>query len=160
MFFWLTFLSLYSKQNLFDKASELLQQAIKLNPSFAEPYSRLASIYARKDLIEQAGQLHRVALQLQPHHPDLINNYAAYLQQTGQTKQALHMYQTVLQLRPDHLIAADNVKQIVLKLAQQFDSVNQLLINNHVQINQINTSGWSTLLNQLLTTSEFQTIFN
>lgn len=60
-----------------------MEQSIRLDRRFGEPYEALAALHAQQGQISIAERLHQRAIGLRPRNADFHNNYGAFLQKTG-----------------------------------------------------------------------------
>lgn len=85
------------------------QQAIRIDPNFAEAYGNLGNALKELRDLERAIQFYLKAIKLKPRYPDAYNNLASAHMQLGQTKQAIETYQMALILNPNLVEAHSNL---------------------------------------------------
>lgn len=85
------------------------QQAIRIDPNFAEAYGNLGNALKELGDIDGAIQFYLKAIKLKPRFADAYNNLASAHQQLGQTKQAIETYQMALILNPALVDAHSNL---------------------------------------------------
>ena len=85
------------------------QQAIRIDPAFAEAYGNLGNSLKELGDIVGAIQFYLKAIKLKPRFCDAYNNLASAYMQLGQTKQAIETYQMALVLNPSLVDAHSNM---------------------------------------------------
>eukprot|EP00475_Leptophrys_vorax_P037992 TRINITY_DN6621_c3_g1_i1.p1 TRINITY_DN6621_c3_g1~~TRINITY_DN6621_c3_g1_i1.p1 ORF type:complete len:513 (+),score=31.31 TRINITY_DN6621_c3_g1_i1:68-1540(+) len=84
------------------EAEEALQNALYLDPKYADAHCDLGSTLHALGDDARAGQAFERALSLAPDHVDALYNYAGLLRDTGQFDAAVDTYSKVLALSPGH----------------------------------------------------------
>lgn len=98
-------------------ALDFLDQAIVLEPDFAEAWHRRATLhYAMNDYRKAVSDLNHV-LQLQPRHFAALSGLAAILTETGRDAKALEAWQRYLDIYPADRDAQEAVTTLSEKLA-------------------------------------------
>lgn len=87
----------------FDKAIELYQQAIEIDPSFPLGYYNLANVQKKIGKVDLAIKNLKKAVELEPGWDQALNNLAGTLLYVGYNSEAAHYYQRVLALHPDSI---------------------------------------------------------
>lgn len=85
------------------------QQAIRIDPNFAEAYGNLGNALKELGDIDGSVQFYLKAIKLKPRFCDAYNNLASAHMQLGQTKQAIETYQMALILNPALVDAHSNL---------------------------------------------------
>jgi predicted O-linked N-acetylglucosamine transferase (SPINDLY family) len=85
------------------------QQAISLQPDFAEAHNNLGDALQQQGQLDLALKSYRQAISLEPNYAAAHNNLANILKQKGQLKQAVEAYQRALKLEPDQAITHNNL---------------------------------------------------
>ncbi len=78
------------------------EQALRLQPDFAEAYNNLGVVRARQGKLNEAIACYEQALQLRPDYAEASNNLGNSLENRGQYDEALACYEQALRLRPDY----------------------------------------------------------
>ena len=101
--------TLYMKLGRPANARTALEQALALDPGYAEANNTLGALLAQIGDAPRALTHFRKALDTKPDYPDALNNLGYVLFQNGQPDEAYRLYQRALQLRPDFPEALNNV---------------------------------------------------
>jgi len=89
------------------------QQAIRVDPLFAEAYSNLGNSLRELGDVKAATEFYLKAIKLNPRFSDAYNNLASTYLQMGQTKQAYETYQMALVLDPELADAQNNMGNLL-----------------------------------------------
>jgi len=100
---------LFSKQNHFDSAIELLERAIALNPAEKELRLSLAIVQHQKGDLDAAIIAYNAALTIDKNCQKSQFNLANVYFSLGQLNKAIEFYQQVLQRTPNHHNALNNL---------------------------------------------------
>ncbi len=84
----------------FTLALDLVDQAIALDPSFAEAYNRRATIHFATDDYRRSLADIETTLALEPRHFGALSGLAAILGEIGETERAIEIYHRVLEIHP------------------------------------------------------------
>jgi TolB-like protein len=87
-------------QTAMEKAERAAREAIRLDPSYAGGYLRLAAIERARGNWASADDLRRQALMLDPNDPEILDGYAIGLAVAGRIKDALRVREQLLALEP------------------------------------------------------------
>jgi protein O-GlcNAc transferase len=93
----------------FSEAIFYNQQAIRIDPDFAEAYGNLGNALKELGDLEGATQFYLKAIKLKPRFADAYNNLAGAYMQLGQSKQATETYRMALVLNPGLVDAHSNL---------------------------------------------------
>ena len=99
-----------------DEAIGKFQEAIRINPSFADAHVNLAVAFGVQGKLNDAIPHYAEALRLQPGHRQARNNYAAALEGVGRLDEAVQQYRLSLGMDPNR---TDVQAGLGLVLAQQ-----------------------------------------
>ncbi len=100
-------------------AFDFLDQAIILDPNYAEAWNRRATLnYSTANYGKSLDDI-RVTLRLEPRHYGALMGLASILEETGRKPQALEAYGKVLELYPTLKAAQDAVGRLSDELAGQ-----------------------------------------
>lgn len=110
----------YATKKDFAKASEAYQQAVALQPQFAEAHSKLAFVYYRQGMFAQAIQEYRNYIELAPNSSyqwEAHTNLALLYQQTGDFPKALSAAQIAMRTAPSEEVPS--IQKLVALLRAQ-----------------------------------------
>jgi tetratricopeptide (TPR) repeat protein len=99
-----------------DEAIGKFQEAIRINPSFADAHVNLAVAFGVQGKLNEAIPHYAEALRLQPGHREARNSYAAALEGVGRLDEAAEQYRISLRMDPNQ---GDVHAGLGLVLAQQ-----------------------------------------
>jgi tetratricopeptide (TPR) repeat protein len=97
------------------EARELFQQALRIDPDYADAHNNLGMVLAQTGKIEEAITRYEQALRVDPDYADAHNNLATALAQTGKMGEAIAHYEQALRINPD---LADVHNNLGMALAQ------------------------------------------
>jgi tetratricopeptide (TPR) repeat protein len=96
-------------QGRMDESIREIQEAVRLNPDFAEPYCNLGRAYAAKGQVAEAMACYQKALEVRPDYVAAHNSLGSLLLQKGQVGQVMIHCQKALELEPDNVTARNNL---------------------------------------------------
>lgn len=105
------------KARKFDVALDFLDQAIILDPDYAEGWNKRATVHYMMDDYAKSMSDIEHALRLEPRHFGALTGMALILRQTGRKELALKAYQRVLDVYPMLRSAQSAVAQLSEELA-------------------------------------------
>jgi tetratricopeptide (TPR) repeat protein len=76
------------------------QEALKLNPDYAEAHYNLGAVFGVRGRLDEAVEQYRKAIQLKPDYADARGNLANVLATQGKFDEAVKAYQQALELVP------------------------------------------------------------
>lgn len=91
---------LYRMQDREDDGEQVLQEALRLNPGFADIHHALGLLYVRRKNLDKALDHVRIAAELEPQNARFSYVYAVALNSTGESEGALQVLQETLQRHP------------------------------------------------------------
>jgi tetratricopeptide (TPR) repeat protein len=97
------------QQGHLQEAIHEFEQALRLNPDFAEAHYNTGSALLRMDRIQDAISQFKQALQINPGYALAHNDLGVALQGTGQLQSAIRQYELALQIMPDYAEAHNNL---------------------------------------------------
>jgi tetratricopeptide (TPR) repeat protein len=106
------------------------EQALCLNPDFAEAHDDLGNALARTGLLREATGHYEQALGINPDYADAHYNLGIVLQKLGRTHEAINHYEQALRIEPHHARAHNNLGAALLeqgKLQEAIDHYEQAL---------------------------------
>jgi Flp pilus assembly protein TadD len=105
--------SIYQSQGDNLKASETLQQGLRLNPNSPDIYNSLASIYQSQGDTAKAIEYYQKYLQINP-NPDIYNALAAIHEDQGDYFKAISCLHKAIQLNPKSAEAYSKLGNILV----------------------------------------------
>lgn len=93
----------------YSQAENLLQNALKADPSLHLAYARLGEIYLMQDRMLEAQQAYQSALRLAPGTVRYLLALAQIYEQSGQANEAVALYQAVLKQEPSNPMAIERL---------------------------------------------------
>jgi tetratricopeptide (TPR) repeat protein len=111
--------TLYKKGQI-DEAIRELQEAVRLNPDYADTHNNLGAALEQKGQIDEAIRQYQEALRLKPDYADAHYNLGFTLGRIGQIDEAIRQFQEAIRLKPDHAEAHNNLG-IALVMKGQID---------------------------------------
>jgi tetratricopeptide (TPR) repeat protein len=97
-----------------DEAIAHYQQALQINPYFAEAHNNLGNVLVQKGRLEEAMAHYQQALQINPYFAKAHYNLGNALFQKGQVDEAMVHYQQALQIKPDYAEAHVSLGNVLL----------------------------------------------
>ncbi|MBF0160351.1 MAG: glycosyltransferase family protein [Magnetococcales bacterium] len=95
---------LHRKAGRIPEAIAAYQQAITLQPFFADTYNNLGNLLLREqNQVDEAVACYRQVVQLRPDSVDALYNLGAALREGGQVEEAVACFDRVIALQPDHV---------------------------------------------------------
>jgi tetratricopeptide (TPR) repeat protein len=107
------------------RAVELINRAIAVNPSVAAFHGNLAEAYRALGQPERAAGCCQVALRLQPHYPEAANNLGVAWLALGKIEAAAEQFREALRLRPGVAMAHNNLGNALRLLGDNAQAVQQ-----------------------------------
>jgi len=92
-----------------EPAAGLLNEAIELNPAFAEAHFRLGWLYGQKGAVEDAADCHELAIHFDPGHAQAHMALAALRKTQGRHAEAVELYQRAAELVPSDAATHTNL---------------------------------------------------
>lgn len=108
-----------------EEAKIILFNAIKLDPTYSEPYVNLGKIYTDLKELATAESYCFHALKLNPEHLRAMNNLASIFIKTNRPLKALEFIENALRLSPDDAMALFNYAKL-LKYLYKFEQAEQI----------------------------------
>lgn len=112
----------YLALNDLNKAEQHLNQALRINPHYAEAYNNLGRLLYKQNLFDKAIPVLEKALRLNPDYFDAHYNLAHAFSQLNQFNQAQHHYSAALKLKPEHSGAHNNLGLILFETENYEDA--------------------------------------
>ena len=104
-----TWASLWHDRGRIDEAIEQYQQALEINPDYAEAHINLGIALAGCGRIDEAMAHYRKALEIKPDYAEAHNNLGTALARRGQIDEAMAQFQRALEIKPDYAEAHNNL---------------------------------------------------
>jgi tetratricopeptide (TPR) repeat protein len=111
------------KKGQSDEAMRQIQEAIRLQPNYAEAHNNLGSFLGQKGQTDEAIQQFQEALRLKPDGVEAQRNLGVALEKKGQEDQATSQYQQALRLKPDDAEAHNNFGVALYKKGQTEEAI-------------------------------------
>jgi tetratricopeptide (TPR) repeat protein len=106
------------------RAAQLFQNTIQLQPRFAEGHFSLGNVLYRLGKADDAIECFKRALEANPNHARAHNNLASLVGAKGDRTTAINHYQAAINLEPGYLEAYRNLAESLLKGGNAQDAVN------------------------------------
>ena len=100
------------------EAADLLNQALRLKPDYAEARDNLGVSLMHQGRVTEAIQLYEQALRIQPDVAEIHNNLGNAYARQGRTSEAVGEYERALQLRPGFAAAHNNLGNALMALGR------------------------------------------
>lgn len=107
----------------YEKALELFQKAIELNPEFTEGYNNLGLTYTEMSQEEKATEAFKKAIELNPNLAATYNNLGYAFYRLGSYTEAIEMYQEAIGRSKDNSAAYTNLGNAHYKLDRIDDAI-------------------------------------
>lgn len=114
------------QQGRMDRATGLLQQAVKAAPGIALFQYNLATALFRAKRFEEARDQFRATLALDPHMTAAATNLGTVLSHLGEHAEAETLFRQVLGQRPDDLYARANLANAVMQLGRPREALREV----------------------------------
>ena len=99
-------------------ATKMLDNAISLNPNYAEAHYNLGIILKQDGKLNNAVTSYKRAIALLPNYADAYNNLGNILKELGQKDDAIECYENVISIRPNYAEAHFNLGNILRGLGK------------------------------------------
>lgn len=116
----------YSDVGDIEKAFEVLQQAVRINPLLSEANMNLGNIYLRKNMPHQAIEQYEKALSIIVNDAKAMNNLGSAYMQLGHYRKAESYYRTALNLDSEYIDLYRNLGNALQSQGKYDDAVSQL----------------------------------
>jgi tetratricopeptide (TPR) repeat protein len=131
-----------------DEATAHYQQALQINPNYAEAHNNLGNALFQKRKVDEAIAHYQKALQINPDYFEAHNNLGNTLLQKGSVEEAIAHYQKALQINPDFAEAHNNLGPALIKKGRMAEAMVQF--QKALQINPGYADAHDNLGNALL----------
>jgi Flp pilus assembly protein TadD len=108
-----------------DEAIAQYQEAIRLKPSYADPYYNLGTALAKQGQTAEAIHQFQEYIQFRPNDADGHYDLATALYNEGQLNQAIRQYREAIHLKPDNADAHDNLGIALGRTGQLDEAIQQ-----------------------------------
>jgi tetratricopeptide (TPR) repeat protein len=107
----------YYNTRRYDRAIEDFDQAIKLNPNYAEAFNNRGDAFADKGQSDHAIQDYDQAIKLNPNDAEAFNRRGVSYSDKGQPDRAIQDYDQAIKLKPNYSVAIKNRANAIAKQA-------------------------------------------
>ncbi|MDA2934968.1 tetratricopeptide repeat protein [Acidobacteria bacterium AH-259-D05] len=90
-----------ASEESYPRALHAYQEALRLNPNFADAYVNMGNVYYYQKHFEDAQRCYRLGIESDPDNAKAYFNLGNTLDEVGCTKEAIHAYQKSLDLDPN-----------------------------------------------------------
>ena len=104
----------YFEQGDVEQALQHMEEAVRLDPTFAPAEHNLATALMIGGNLQGALEHYRRAIELQPDYPQAHNNLGGVLQSMGRPAEAVRHYRLAIEFQPRHADAHYNLANVLL----------------------------------------------
>ncbi|MBI2713815.1 MAG: tetratricopeptide repeat protein [Rhizobiales bacterium] len=108
----------YNDKGQTDRAIQDYDQAIRLNPNYANAFYNRGNAYDDKGQTDRAIQDYDQAIKLNPNHANAFNNRGLAYKNKGQTDRAIQDFDQAIRLNPNFTLAINNRAEAIAKKNQ------------------------------------------
>jgi len=138
----------------FDRAIQLLNQAILIQPYHAQSHSNLGAVYKELGKVEKAMSYYQKAISIKPDYADAHNNLGVVFNELGEIQKSITCYQKAINIQPDYADAYYNLGNVLHKLNKHQEAI--ISYEKVIQINPNYAAAYYNLGNVLSVLGEFQ----
>lgn len=120
-----------------DEAILQLNEAIRVDPSYADAHYNLGTAFEQKREVNQAIDQYQQAIRLNPDYAEAYNNLGFALGQSGQPDQAIRQFEQAIRLKPDYAQAHNNLGNAFLNQGRLDEAVPQFQQAIHLDPNYV-----------------------
>ncbi len=131
------------QSNQFERAIEIFNETLKLQPKHFDSLQLIASCYANLKDYELSIRYFNEAIAISKKNPKVFNNYGFVLAQTGDTSLAFKMYERALKLDSTYLDALNNTANLYQHIGEF-----KKAIDIYTRINKIDPSYLQAFFNK------------
>ena len=113
----------YQALGQLDAAVKCYEQALAIQPDFAEAHSNLGVTLKDLGQLDAAVKCYEQALAIQPDYAEAYNNLGITLNELGQLEEAVKRYEQALAIKPDYAEAHSNLGITLQELGQLEEAV-------------------------------------
>jgi tetratricopeptide (TPR) repeat protein len=113
----------YQQKGETDQAMAQYQNALQINPGYAEAQYNIGDLLLRKGRLDEAMVHFQKAVQIEPDYAQAHYTLGIALWQTGRTDEAIASYQRAVQLRPDYADAHYNLGTSFLQQGKMDEAI-------------------------------------
>ncbi|MGM0441799.1 MAG: tetratricopeptide repeat protein [Elusimicrobiota bacterium] len=113
---------MHLRNNQPEKAEEILNTSLEINPISARTLSTFGDIKGRAENYKEAKKYYKRAVKFNPGASSIWNNYGYYTEKTGDLKKAITYYLKALKLNSNFNEARNNIKRAYSKIRNNVDS--------------------------------------
>jgi len=106
----------YYEKGYLKEAEKEYQEALEINPNWAEALSNLGVIYEQKNELEKAIEFYQRAILIKPDYPEVYYNLGVLYWKKGEWDKVVTNFEKVLQYNPVHEEARKHLPEVKGKL--------------------------------------------
>jgi predicted O-linked N-acetylglucosamine transferase (SPINDLY family) len=118
---------IYLKQEKFEMAKNLFEQATKLKPSYFEAYNNLGNVYKNLKNYNYSIKYYILALKFNKNYLEAINNLGVIYLNQEQFDEAKNLFEQAIKIKPDYSESINNLGIVYLN-QEQFDEAKNLFV--------------------------------
>lgn len=111
-----------------ESAAREFEEAIRLEPGFAEPHNNLGAIHAQSERFEQAVSHFAAAIEANPRYAEAYNNLGVALLSQGRDRDAAMAFAFALDIAPRYARAHGNLSRALASMGKTRESCRHLRI--------------------------------
>ena len=113
----------YKAIGMLDKAIQSFENAITINPDYAEAHNNLGVTLQELGRLDMAVKNYEKALDIKPDYAETHNNLGNILRELGQLDMAVKNYEKALAIKPDYAVAHYNLGIVLMEFGQRDTAV-------------------------------------
>jgi tetratricopeptide (TPR) repeat protein len=104
----------FFKEGRFEDAIAAFQEAIRVQPDFAEPHANLGNIYKGLGRLDEAAASYREALRIEPGPPETHHNLGLVFNEQQKPVEAMERFREAIRLKPDYAEAFASLAAVLV----------------------------------------------
>ena len=102
-----------AQTNMLDEAIDAFDNAILLEPNYAETYNNMGNVLRDKKMLEESIKVYKKAISLRPDYADAYSNMCITLKDQGKLDDAIEACKKAILHKPDNELAYNNLGNIL-----------------------------------------------